>query len=189
MSYSIDTNNAGSGRGTFTFRNSSVGTVTYVFYLYSPTRGVIQDVSAGIVGDGTMMSQPAASFTTASLAGNYSLSWSGEELVQPSPFDENYVGQFAQTSEAASNIAGAVDYAQLGLNTIHTNGVTLNAGISGTLTIAGDGTQHNAYRIAIGGQSPFTVNFVAYFADGGTVMMVSSDGNRTTAGVATPQTQ
>jgi hypothetical protein len=82
-----------------------------------------------------------------------------------------------------------VDYAQLGLNTINTNGVTLNAGISGSVTIAGDGTQNNAYKIAIGGPTAFTLNFVAYFADGGTVLMVCSDGNRTTAGVAMPQTQ
>jgi hypothetical protein len=188
-SYSIDAANAGSGRGTFTFRNSSVGTVTYVFYLYSPTRAAIQDVSSGIVADGTMLGQSAPSFTAASLAGNYSFSWSGVELVAPSPFDENYAGQYAQTSAATSNIAGVVDYAQLGLNTINTNGITLNAGISGTLTVGGDGTQSNTYKIAIGGPSAFTLNFVAYFADGGTVLMVSSDGNRTTAGVASPQTQ
>ncbi|HEV8075288.1 MAG TPA: hypothetical protein VGP66_05540 [Candidatus Acidoferrum sp.] len=188
-SYAIDTSNAGSGRGTFTFRNSSVGTVTYVFYLSSPTRAAIQDVSAAVVTDGTMVSQSAASFTAASLAGNYSFSWSGVELVAPSPFDENYVGQYAQTSAATSNIAGAVDYAQLGLNTINTNGVTLNAGISGTLTIAGDGTQNNTYKIVIGGPSAFTVNFVAYLGDNGTVLVVCSDGNRTTAGVASPQTQ
>ena len=188
-SYAIDTANAGSGRGTFTFHNSSVSTVTYVFYMYSPTRAVIQDVSSGVVTDGTMVSQSASSFTAASVAGNYSFSWSGVELVAPSPFDENYVGQYVQASTATSNIAGVVDYAQLGLNTINTNGVTLNAGISGTLTIAGDGTQNNGYKIAIGGPTPFTVNFVGYFGDGGTVLMVCSDGNRTTAGVATPQTQ
>ena len=188
-SYAIDTSNAGSGRGTFTFHNSSVGTVTYVFYLFSPTRAVIQDVSAAVVTDGTMVSQSASSFTTAGLAGNYSFSWSGVELVSPSPFDENYVGQYAQTSAATSNITGVVDYAQLGLNTINTNGVTLNAGISGILTIAGDGTQNNTYKIVIGGPSAFTVNFVAYLGDGGTVLVVCSDGNRTTAGVASPQTQ
>ena len=136
-----------------------------------------------------MVSQSASSITAADVAGNYSFSWSGLELVQPAVFDENYVGQFAQTSVATSNIAGVVDYAQLGLNIINTNGVTLNAGISGTLTVGGDGTQSNTYKIAIGGPSAFTVNFVAYFADGGTVMMVCSDGNRTTAGVALPQTE
>jgi hypothetical protein len=188
-SYAIDTSNAGSGRGTFTFHNSSVGTVTYVFYLSSPTRAVIQDVSAAVVTDGTMVSQSATSFTTASLAGNYSFNWSGVELVSPSPFDENYVGQYVQTSAATSNIAGVVDYAQLGLNTINTNGVTLNAGVSGTLTIAGDGTQSNTYKIVIGGPSAFTVNFVAYLGDGPTVLVVCSDGDRTTAGVASPQTQ
>ena len=188
-SYEIDASNPGSGRGTFTFHDSSIGTMTYVFYLYSPTRAVIQDVSAGIVADGTMVSQSVTSFTPASLAGDYSFSWSGVELVQPSPFDENYVGQYTQTSAATSNVAGVVDYAQLGLNTINTNGVTLNAGISGTLTVAGDGTQNNTYKIVIGGPSAFAVNFVAYVADGATVLMVCSDGIRTTAGVATPQTQ
>jgi len=188
-SYAIDTSNAGSGRGTFTFSNSSTGTVSYVFYLYSPTRAVIQDVSAGVVASGTMASQSTGSFTTTSVAGNYSFSWSGVELVAPSPFDENYVGQYVQTSAATSNLAGVVDFAQLGLNTINTNGVTLNAGISGTLTIGGDGTQGNAYKIAIGGPTPFTVNFVAYFADNGTVFMVCADSNRTTSGVATAQTQ
>jgi len=188
-SYAIDTANAGSGRGTFTFHNSSVGTVTYVFYMYSPTHAVIQDVSAGIAADGTMMSQSAASFTAVSVAGNYSFSWNGVEIVSPSPFDENYVGQYIQTSAANSNISGVVDYAQLGLNTINTNGVTLDAGISGTLTIAGDGTQDNTYKIAIGGPTAFTLNFTAYFGDNGTVLMVCSDGNRTTAGVAMPQTQ
>jgi hypothetical protein len=187
--YAIDASNAGSGRGTLTFHNSSVGTVTYVFYLYSPTRAVIQDVSSGVVTDGTMVSQSAASFTAASLAGNYSFSWNGAELVSPSPFDEGYVGQYAQTSAATGNIAGVVDYAQLGLNTINTNGVTLNAGISGTLTIAGDGTQNNTYKIVIGGPSAFTLNFVGYLGDNGTVLMVCTDSNRTTAGVATPQTQ
>ena len=187
--YSVDTANAGSGRGTFTFQNSSVGTVTYVFYLFSPTRAVIQDVSSGVVTDGTMVGQSGASFTTADVAGNYSFSWSGVELVSPSAFDENYVGQYAQTSATTSNIAGVADYAQLGLNIINTNGVTLNAGISGTLTVGGDGTQSNTYKIAIGGRTAFTVNFVAYFADGGTVMMVGSDGNRTIAGIALPQTQ
>jgi hypothetical protein len=188
-SYSIDTTNAGSGRGTFTFHNSSINAVTYVFYLVSPTRAVIQDVSAGIVANGTMLSQSATSITTADLAGNYSFNWSGVELLQPAVFDENYVGQYAQTSTATGNIAGVVDYAQLGLNTINTNGVTLNAGISGTLTVGGDGTQSNTYKIAIGGPSAFTVNFVSYFADGGAVLMVCSDGNRTTAGIALPQTE
>ena len=32
--YAIDVVNAGSGRGTFTFKNSSVGTPSYVFYMY-----------------------------------------------------------------------------------------------------------------------------------------------------------
>jgi len=81
-----------------------------------------------------------------------------------------------------------VDYVELGLNTTN-NGVTLGTGISGTLTINTDGTQNNAYKIAIGTSSPFTINFQGYFADNQTVLMLSSDSLRTTAGLAVQQTQ
>lgn len=191
-SYTIDTSNPGSGRGTFTFHNSSVNTVTYVFYLSSPTAAVIQDVSASIVGDGTMLAQAAGPFTTTTLAGNYSFNWNGVQIVLPSPFAENFVGQAAQTSAASSNFSGALDYVELGLNSTMNNGllgVTLNTGISGTLTINSDGTQNNGYKIAVGTSSPFTINFVAYIANNQTVFLLCTDSTRTTSGVVTQQTQ
>jgi hypothetical protein len=190
-SYTIDTSHAGSGRGTFTFTNSTVGTVSYVFYLYtqsSQLRAVIQDVSAGIVGDGSMLTQAAGPFTGSSVAGNYSLLWNGVQLVAPSPFQEGFVGQAVQTTAASSSLTGTVDYEELGLNSVGT-GATLNAGISGTLTVNGDGTQNNAFKIAVGGAAPFTINFTTYFANNGTMLMVCSDSTRTTAGAATGQTQ
>src|SRR5262249_12415709 len=43
--YSIDANFPGSGRGTLTFTDSSLGTYSFVFYMNSASGGVIQDVS------------------------------------------------------------------------------------------------------------------------------------------------
>ncbi len=189
--YAMDMNNAGSGRGTFTFHNSSTGTVAYVFYLYTQNavlQAVIQDESGGIVGDGTMLTQVAGPFTAGSVAGNYTLNWTGMQLIAPSPFREDFVGQSVQTSATSSNMTGAADYNELGLNSVGT-GVTLNAGLAGTLTVSGDGTQNNEFKIAVGGATPFTINFTTYFADNGTMLMLCSDGIRTTDGVATQQTQ
>ena len=184
--YTIDA--AGSGRGTFTFHSSSVGTMSFVFYLSSPTQAVIQDITSNTVGDGTMLAQTAGPFTTSSVAGSYAFNWSGVQLVSPSPFEENFIGQAVQTSAASNNFSGLVDHVQLGLNAVN-NGVTLNNGLSGTLTINADGTQNNPCKIAIGTSAPFTVNFQVYFADNQTMLMLTSDSNRTTVGLATQQIQ
>ena len=186
--YAMDTANAGSGRGTFTFHSSSTGTLSFVFYLSSPGKAVIQDVSTSSLGDGIMLAQAAGPFTTASLAGNYILSWSGTHLIQPAPFQEDFTGQAAQSSGASSNFSGTVDYVELGLNSTN-NGVTLGSGISGTLTITADGTQNNAYKIAIGTSAPFTINFLAYFADQQTALLICTDSTRTTSGLVVQQTQ
>lgn len=186
--YSMDANNPGSGRGSFTFHNSSVGTISYVFYFYSPTQAVIQDVSPGVVSDGTMLAQTGAPFTTSGTAGNYIFSWTGIQLVTPAPFEEDFVGQGAQTSTNSNNLAGLADYVELGLNSTNT-GVTLNSGISGTLTMNGDGTQDNTYKIAVGGSTGFTVNFKAYVANNSTMLVLCYDTDRTTAGVMIQQTQ
>ena len=124
--YSMDANYPGSGRGTFTFHNSSVGTISYVFYFYSPTQAVIQDVSSGVVSGGSMLAQTGAPFTTSSTAGNYIFSWTGIQLVTPAPFAEDFVGQGVQTSTSSNNLSGLADYVELGLNSTNT-GVTLNS--------------------------------------------------------------
>ncbi len=187
--YTIDTTNAGSGRGTFTFHNSSTGTVSYVFYFYSPTRAVLQDVSTSIVSDGVLMAQSGAPFTTSSTAGNYVFNWGGLQLVNPSPYEEQFVGQGVQTNAGNNNLSGVADYLELGLNSSNTSGVNLNAGISGTLTINGDGSQDNTYKIAVGGSSGFTINFKAYVADNSDLFLICYDGDRTTGGLMTQQTQ
>ncbi|HUI50392.1 MAG TPA: hypothetical protein VLX60_01345 [Terriglobales bacterium] len=188
VSYSIDTGNAGSGRGTFTFRNSSLSTVSYVFYFYSPFRAVLQDVSASVVSDGTLLTQSAGPFTTSTVAGNFIFGWNGLQLINPSPFEENFVGQGAQTSASSTNFTGTADFTELGL-TASASEVTLNAGISATLAVSGDGTQDNTFKVAVGGPTPFTVNFKAYIADNSDILLLCYDSTRTTTGVQIAQAQ
>lgn len=185
-SYSIDTTNAGSGRGTFTFKDSSAGTFADLFYMISPTQAVVQDTSVGIIGDGPLYAQTGGPFTVSGSAGNYVFNWSGE-LLGPStavPFEEDFDGQFTLSSAASSNITGVVDYTELGLSG---NNLFSNEELGGTLTISGDGTANNLYKFVVNGSSSSTINFQAYFANAGTVLLVSSDSNRTTAGLVNQQ--
>src|SRR4029077_3924653 len=99
---------AGSGRGTFTFTDSS-GTFSYIFYLYSPTQAVLLETSVGLIGAGSMSAQPS-SVSTSALSGNYVFNWSG--LTIPSSgnvgFEEDFIGQYALGS--SGSITGTADY-------------------------------------------------------------------------------
>ncbi len=184
--YAIDTTNAGTGRGTFTFTDTSGGIFTYVFYMISATKGVIQDTSSGIIGDGSLQAQSVSPFTLTSVAGSYAFNWSGQQLGSSTfiPFEEDFVGQYALTTPASNNIAGAMDYVELGSTNKQ---LFSDVGIGGTLTISGDGTANNAYRVTTGNSPSTTFNFQAYIVNPSTVFLLSTDNSRTTAGIATQQ--
>jgi hypothetical protein len=180
--YAIDTTNAGSGRGTFTFTDSSSArTFQYVFYLVSPASGVIQDVSSGIVADGTLLAQTGTPFTLAGLAGNYAFNWSGESTSSV----ENYVGQYALANTASNNISGVVDAALFG----NTFASYADIGTQGTLTVTTDGANNNAYQIVAGNPLGTTYNFQAYLADANTVLLIGTDKTRVLAGFVSRQSQ
>ena len=182
--YAIDATNAGSGRGTLTFTDSSQGTFQYVFYLVSPTGGVIQDVSSGIVADGILLAQTGAPFTLASLAGNYAFNWSG---VNVSSFSvENYVGQYKLANTATTNISGVVDGTSLDINGVAS---FPNSGAQGTLTINSDGSTNNTYQIATGSSVSPTYGFQAYIVDANTILVVCTDKSRVLAGFVSRQSQ
>lgn len=184
--YAIDTTNPGSGRGTFTFKASGVGTFLYVFYMLSGTQAVVQETTAGLIGGGPMYAQTAGPFTVSGSAGSYVFNWNGEQLGSSTavPLQEDFVGQYTLSSVTSSNIAGAIDYVEIGITG---NSLFTNVGLGGTLTINGDGTANNLYKFALGGTSPTTVNFQAYFVNPETVVAVSSDNNRTIVGILNQQ--
>lgn len=185
--YAMDTTNAGIGRGTFTFKDSTSGlTFQYVFYLASPTSGVVQDVSNGIVADGTLLAQTGAPFTLSALAGNYVFNWNGVDLSSSSV--ENFVGQYALASSATNNISGVVDGTILDVS--GNIGVFSDIGSNGTLTITSDGSANNAYQIVAGNPLGNTYSYQAYIVDANTVFLVCTDKNtRVVAGFVSRQSQ
>ena len=182
--YAIDTTNAGSGRGTLTFTDSSHGTFQYVFYLTSPTSGVFQDVSNGFVADGTLFAQTGSPFTLAGLAGNYAFNWSGVNVSSSSV--ENYVGQYKLANTATTNISGVVDGTSLDINGVAS---FPNSGAQGTLTINSDGSTNNTYQITTGSSVSPTYGFQAYIVDANTVLVVCTDKSRVLAGFVSRQSQ
>lgn len=181
--YAIDTAHAGSGRGTATFKDSSFGTYELVFYLSSATAGVLQDTSLGLISDGPIHSQAAGPFTVSAAAGNYIFNWSGVQLGSSTaiPFEEDFVGVYTMSSATSNNITGVVDFVELGLSS--NNNPFLNIVINGTLSVTGDGTNNNAYRIATSSSPSTTFNYQAYFVDENTLYLLCSDSARTTAGI------
>jgi hypothetical protein len=187
--YAIDTTTGivGSGRGTLTFTDSNLGTFSYVFYLVSPTQAVIQDISNGIIGDGTLLAQ-SGTISASSLAGNYIFNWSG--VIRPSSgnvgFEEDFVGQYAEASSAS--LSGAVDFVSLGTTSSHSP-LFSNSAVSGMFTLNGDGSGSNDYQLTIStaGVSANTFHFKAYIAAGNVVFLVNTDSNQILAGNASPQ--
>jgi len=182
--YTIDA--AGSGRGTFTFTDSS-GTFSYIFYLYSPTQAVLLETSVGLIGAGSMSAQPS-SVSTSALAGNYVFNWSG--LTIPSSgnvgFEEDFIGQYALGS--SGSITGTADYTEPGSTSSH-GPIFTDVPMTGNFSAGGTG--RNTYQVTVSpgnGAPSATINFVAYVGAGNTVYVVTKDSNRVTAGSATTQT-
>jgi hypothetical protein len=186
--YAIDTANTGSGRGTFTFKDSGLGTFSNVFYMISPTQAVVQDTSPGLVTVGPMLAQTGTPFTNASLAGSYSLSWDGVQLgvTTSIPFQEDLVGQYVLTDATSGNVTGVVDYTELGLS----NSTFLtNVTISGGLKVSGDGTNGNDLQLVSAGSSSTTFDFQGFIANSSAMLLVSTDNSRVVAGVVSRQPQ
>ena len=193
--YSIDGNFPGSGRGTLTFTDSSLGTYSFVFYLSSASGGVIQDVtvtnSGGNVGDGLLQLQTGAPFNLAGLAGDYGLNFSGisQNTSTVATAEEDYVGHITVSSASAGgNVTGAVDFSEFSSN----QGVFLNVAVSGSgLTIGGDGStssgMRNALSLKLAGNPSSTLNFVPYIVDSQHMFVAGTDGNRVISGIITLQ--
>jgi hypothetical protein len=182
---------AGTGRATLTFTaasNPGTGTFSFVLYFASASQAFIQDTSNGIVGDGTMLAQTGA-ISNSSLAGNYVFNWSG--VVRPSSgnvgFEEDFAGQYAQDS--SGGLSGAVDFVEPGTTSNHP--LFTNSLATGTLTLAGDGTGSNDYKLTVAsaGVSSNTFTFKAFIAGTNTILLVGTESNQVLAGSATPQTQ
>lgn len=188
--YSIDTANAGTGRGVATFTDSSLGVYSFVFYMTSATTGVIQDVSKGLIADGVIFAQTGAPFSNSSVAGDYAFNWNGTSTNTSTnaTAEEDFVGHTNVTS--AGIVTGTMDFSELNSN----QGAFHNSALTGGLTIAGDGTTSSGNRNSLqvtaagtnGGPST-TFNFTLYPVSASTMFVISQDKDHVTGGTYTRQ--
>jgi hypothetical protein len=173
--YTIDP--SGNGRGTMTFTDSKKGTYSFIFYLSSPTSGVIQDVSNGITSDGSIMAQTGGPFTASATGGNWAFNWAGQSINSKTGIlaEEDFVGQYSQ--DTSGNITGGVDFTELSANEVITG-----AAISGMLNITGDGTGRNGYSVTIQSSPSATLNFSAYYVGPNQIFVVGTDTHRVITG-------
>jgi hypothetical protein len=185
--YSIDSAHAGSGRGTLAFKDSNLGQLNYVFYLFSPSQAVFQETTSGIVADGPMQTQSGTPFSNMNVAGNYAFNWSGIQIGSQTavPLSENFVGLYTLASTTSNNLTGVMDYTEEG-----TTGSTLfsDIGLAGSLTISSDGSANNKLQVVGGSPSSTTFNFVAYIVNTNETYVLCTDGTRITSGIASQQT-
>ena len=173
--YAVDP--SGNGRGTMTFTDSKKGTYSFIFYLSSPTAGVIQDVSNGITSDGSFIAQSGGPYTLSATAGNWAFNWAGQSINSNTGIlaEEDFVGQYSQ--DTSGNITGGVDFTELSANEVITG-----AGITGSLTLTGDGTGRNGYSVTIQSSPSATLNFSAYFVTPNQLFVVGTDTHRVITG-------
>jgi hypothetical protein len=194
---SISLDAANPGRGTFTFTDPNFPNApsTFVFYLSSPTQGVIQETTANKAGavnvaDGTIAAQTGSPFASSNITGTYALSWSGLSVQNGGGFsvqdEEDLVGQVTVKS---LNLNGAADIFQF------QSGVPVfDLVASGSISIAGDGTSstgsasRNTMTVKLVKSNSTTVNFVVYFVNPQLAFFMNNqDQNRTVAGVLQTQ--
>lgn len=193
MTYTIDPNFPGSGRGTVSFLDSSnKNPYQFIFYMSSASQGVIQDNSPGITGDGTILAQTGAPFTNGSIAGDYGFNWSGvsNNNTNQATAEEDFVGHVTISSATTNNVTGAMDFSELNSN----QGAFHDSALSGALTINGDGTNSSGSRSTFvvkaagtnGGPSS-TFTFTLYPVNANTMFVVEQDKDHVTGGTFTRQ--
>ncbi len=194
---SISLDPATPGRGTFTFTDPNFPNApgTYVFYLSSPTQGVVQETTSNSNGavdiaDGSIAAQTGSPFSSSNIAGTYALNWSGLSVQNGGTFavqdEEDLLGQVTVSS---LSLNGAADIFQF------QNGVPVfDLVTSGSMSIAGDGTSssgsssRNTMSVKLTKSSSTTVNFVVYFVNPQLAFFTNNqDSNRTVAGILKAQ--
>jgi len=189
---SISLDPANPGRGTLTFTDSNFPNApsVFVFYLSSPTQGVIQEQTSNTTGavdvaDGTLAAQTGSPFSSTNISGTYALAWSGLSLQNGGGFnvqdEEDLVGQVTVNN---LSLSGAADIFQF------QNSVPVfDLVASGSISIAGDGTSSNSSNrntmtVKITKSNSTTVNCVVYFVSPQLAFFMNNqDQNRTIAGI------
>ena len=190
--YSVDANFPGSGRGVATFKDSSLGTYSFVFYMTNASTGVVQDNSLGLVADGVILAQTGSPFSNSTVAGDYGFNWTGTSTNNTTGVTagEDFVGHVNITSATSNNVSGAMDFSELNSN----QGAFHNSALNGNLVINGDGTTSTGGRSAIAitaagtSGNPSTIfSFSLYPVTSSTMFVIETDKDHVTGGTFTRQ--
>ncbi len=146
---------AGTGRGTLNFTDVTKNQpFVFIFYMASPAQGFIQDNSANVVADGSITAQ-SGTFTAASMAGQYAINWSGENLANG--FEEDFVGVIPVSSAGTNNITNGTARLTPSWATAKYSPIFR---VNGLLTLQGDGTLGGAQgnALAVDHRHKFALN-------------------------------
>jgi len=132
--YTIDS----CGKGTLSL--SGPANHSYVFYLISPSSAVIQETTAGVVGDGLMVKAQTGSVSLGAL-NSFAINLAGTNAAGAAAMKEDIVGQLnvGSTGSLVANPAGS--FGSLDINNSDSLGTTQTVALtSGTLTTSGPST-------------------------------------------------
>lgn len=148
---------------------------TYTFYLSlaNRARGFIEYAASGISASGTVALQNPSEFALSALNGGYAFRLAG--------FDTS-AKQVAEAGAFSANGSGGLTSGLLDANTGGT--LSSNQSLTGSVTTADATTGRGTMTITSGFG---TQTFAYYMVDGTTVMMVETDGARSTSGNAVQQ--
>jgi hypothetical protein len=183
-SITFDTANPGRGTGTFTDPSFASAPFTFVFYLSSPTSGVIQETTianklAVDVADGSIAAQTGSPFTSSNISGTYALNWSGLSSPQNN-FQIDEEDFIAQATVSSLALAGVGDLFQFSNGLLQTDVVA-----AGPIAISGDGTGNssttrNTLTLKLTSSKSETLDFVAYFVSPQVAFFADKDNNQGT---------
>ncbi len=139
----IDENNGGtvtstdSLSGTYTLDGCGRGTMglsghSYILYMVSPAQLLIQEITSGVVADGTLVQPQGGPFTTASMNGSYAISLTGANAAGTAGKREGLAGQLTANG-TGSVTSGAIDVNNFGT----TSSVTTYVGTYTTVAANG----------------------------------------------------
>lgn len=174
------------GRGTFTFQDSTGRSFTFVFYLSSASGGVLQDISpsntagvARVVADGSINAQAAGPFSGTNITGAYALNWSGLVTAGGSFGNTDEEDMLGQVKISSLSLSGTSDLFQFTSPTL-----TPSTGrrTSGQIDFnGGDGTGDDTHRVdmnvTLSGQS--AVDVVVYIVNPQLAFFANRDNNGT----------
>lgn len=169
--YTMATN----GRAAVTFTSQSLGTVSEVFWMVSPTRAFFLVDSSGKVEDGTLDAQTATTFSNSSLDGQSAFSMSG--------FNSNVLDDRLGTLiwDGAGNLTANLVEVDTGNGT---SGV-----VTTTYSVDPDNSGRASTSIAGLPSSTANTDLVFYLTSGSTGYLLQNDGNTEIGGSMVLQSQ